>query len=123
MLKESYIPMFTMIEECLLVATETIRNTSINTSIVDDAKYDYLFTVEKVNELVKKGTPFRDAYRTVSDEVSAGSFQRPEQSDYTHLGSIGNPGFSQIEQHFNEVLESYDFTYIEKLNALSGNKV
>jgi len=120
MLKESYIPMFSMIEECILVATETVRNISVNTTIVEDSKYDYLFTVEKVNELVKKGTPFRDAYRTVSDEVSSGNFQRPEQSEYTHTGSIGNPGISQIEKDFETALSSFNFSYVDKLTSLAG---
>ena len=118
MLKEAYLPMFSTIRECLLVAIETVRNLRINEDIISDSRYDYLFTVEKVNELVKDGTPFRDAYRIVSDEVSKGEFTRPESTSYSHAGSIGNLGLKEINKDFSEVYNSFDFSYAAKIREL-----
>ena len=76
----------------------------VNDSIVDDPRYDYLFTVEEVNRLVLEGMPFRDAYRKVGLEVRDGSYRPNRSVDHTHAGSIGNLCNEQIADKFRSLL-------------------
>lgn len=64
--------------------------TCASTSILDDRKYDYLFTVEDVNRLVLQGTPFREAYKEVGMAVQR-AHTPTREVHHTHEGSIGNP--------------------------------
>ena len=43
-------------------------------NIVKDPKYDDIFSVEVVNDLVKHGVPFRTAYQKVAAQIKAGKF-------------------------------------------------
>ena len=69
----------------------------MNTHILDAPLYDYLFTVEEVNRRVLAGTPFRDAYRQVGEEVNRGAFRfgqggalKASDLHHSHIGSLGN---------------------------------
>lgn len=56
-----------------------------------DNLYSYLFTVEEVNRRVLDGMPFREAYRSVGQEVNEGRFHYDHaQLRHTHIGSIHN---------------------------------
>lgn len=57
---------------------------------LNDPKYDYLFSVEVVNDLVLHGTPFREAYKKVGLDIENGTFKAPHTVHHTHEGSIGN---------------------------------
>ncbi|HLP27874.1 MAG TPA: hypothetical protein VK147_04475 [Candidatus Didemnitutus sp.] len=55
--------------------------------------YQHLFSVDRVDELVRGGMPFRDAYRHVSDEIASGAITHSYQPfEGGPLGSICNPG-------------------------------
>jgi argininosuccinate lyase len=78
-----------------------VENMRVNTSILDDARYDYLFTVEEVNRRVLAGVPFRDAYRQVGEEVGRGEFRAAKTACHTHAGSIGNLCTEEIRHKFD----------------------
>ncbi len=59
--------------------------------------YDYLFTVEEVNQLVQDGIPFRDAYKMVGAKVTTGEFKPDKKVSHSHIGSIGNLGLDRIK--------------------------
>ena len=42
-----------------------LEHINVKEDILKDEKYDYLFSVEKINELVMSGASFREAYREV----------------------------------------------------------
>ena len=67
--KEILFPAFSQLRSCLLMTGMMISNISINENILNDEKYRYLFSVEAVNELVNKGIPFREAYKTIGDQI------------------------------------------------------
>ena len=90
LLKDIMFPATTELTECLDMAEFMLAHIRVNDSIVDDPRYDYLFTVEEVNRLVLEGMPFRDAYRKVGLEVRDGSYRPNRSVDHTHAGSIGN---------------------------------
>ncbi|MDY0184002.1 MAG: argininosuccinate lyase, partial [Proteiniphilum sp.] len=75
-----------------------LQQIEVNREILNDSKYDYLFTVEEVNKRVLKGVPFREAYQQVGREVEEGSFKAEKQVIHTHEGSIGNLCTEQIKR-------------------------
>jgi argininosuccinate lyase len=114
LLKELLFPAFTDLKNCLHMATFMLQNITVNTDILSDPKYAYLFSVEEVNHLVLSGTPFRDAYKQVGAAIEKGEFKPDKQVNHTHEGSIGNLGNEEITVAFDKVIKSFDFEKIEK---------
>lgn len=68
-------------------------------NLLQDPSYDPVFSVARVEELVRTGVPFRDAYRMVAEELKNGSFVRPAiLIDGSALGSVGNPGLEELKK-------------------------
>ena len=90
--KEILFPAIEELKACLQLCRLMLENIEVKKDILQDEKYNYLFTVEAVNELVNKGVPFREAYKTVGEQVEKGAFefdiQKPLQ--HTHEGSINS---------------------------------
>lgn len=96
LMKDIVFPATTELIECLDMADFMLAHIKIKDTILDDPRYDYIFTVEDVNRLVLQGVPFRDAYKQVGMSVQDGSYKPTREVHHTHLGSIGNPANSQI---------------------------
>ncbi len=109
-LKERFIPAFDELKDCLDIASLMIGGLAVTEGILEDPRYDLLFTVEVVNELVLEGVPFRDAYRQVAQKIQEGDYTASKSVKHTHLGSIGDPGTDRIKQSFMNV-----FAYFEEL--------
>ena len=105
LLKEGMIPAIQSLKACLEMFTFSLNSIQVNTNILDDNKYDYLFTVEEVNDLVQNGTPFRDAYKIVGGKVEKGEFKPNKKVNHTHLGSVGNLGLKEIRTKMQNALE------------------
>lgn len=114
LLKENLFPAITSLNECLEMTTFMLQNISIKENILDDKKYDYLFSVDVVNELALNGTPFREAYKIVGETIENGTFAPNKSVKHTHEGSIGNLCNSEISNMMNEVLEQFKFDKVEK---------
>ncbi|MBY0541859.1 MAG: argininosuccinate lyase [Sphingobacteriaceae bacterium] len=117
LLKENLFPAITSLNECLEMTTFMLQNISIKENILDDKKYDYLFSVDVVNELALNGTPFREAYKIVGETIENGTFAPNKSVKHTHEGSIGNLCNSEISNMMNEVLEQFKFDKVEKAIA------
>ncbi len=102
LLKEILFPAVRRILDSLTLAERGIAELSVETTWKEDDRYLYLSTVERVNMLVTEGIPFRDAYMSVAEEVRSGEYREREGAEYTHVGSLGNPGFDQIRAKFEE---------------------
>ena len=89
-IKEVFLPAFDALTDCLVMATYIIHRMKVNEHILDDARYDAMFSVEEVNRLAAGGMPFRDAYKKVGLEIEAGTFVPDKHIHHTHAGSIGN---------------------------------
>ncbi|SDC46438.1 argininosuccinate lyase [Pedobacter soli] len=113
LLKENLFPAITSLNECLEIATFMFQNITIKDDILKDKKYDYLFSVEVVNELALQGVPFREAYKIVGEQIESGTFAPSNQIHHTHEGSIGNLCNEQIEASMKAVLAQFGF---EKVN-------
>jgi argininosuccinate lyase len=107
-LKEILFPALQEIKSCLQISEYMLQHIIINKNILDDTKYDYLFTVEAVHELVKKGESFRDAYKIVGANIADGSYKPVKTLNYTHEGSLGNLCNSEIKYEFEQVLKQFD---------------
>jgi argininosuccinate lyase len=107
--KECFIPAFEELDDCLRMTSLIMPQISINESILDDSRYDLMFSVEAVNELVKNGMPFRDAYKKIGDDIATGTFQPAKTIHHTHEGSIGNLCNNEIGQLKNDLIAAFHF--------------
>ena len=90
LLKDIVFPATTEIRSCLDMCDFMLAHIRVRSDILDDPRYDYLFTVEDVNRLALGGMPFREAYRTVGMQVQRGEYKPTKTVHHTHEGSIGN---------------------------------
>ena len=99
-MKDRIIPMIDELRYCIHVAVHVIPHIECKVNLMEDEKYRYAFSVDRVNELVLQGMPFRDAYRTVATEIATGAFaSKPVSSNVNaHVGSIGNPGLPILRE-------------------------
>jgi len=108
-IKEVFIPSFAELTDCLEMTALMMAQVEINTDILKDSRYDFLFSVEEVNRLTLSGVPFRDAYKQVGLEIEAGNFKPNKTVHHTHQGSIGNLCNDEICNYKNEVLSQFTF--------------
>ena len=86
---------------------------------MSDPKYKLAFSVEKVNDLVSEGVPFRDAYRQVAASIADGSFDYSGNLNHTHEGSIGNLCNDRVAARMDRILSSFGFDSVAAaINAL-----
>ena len=116
-IKELFLPSFDELEECLDMVDLMISQIAVNEQILDDKRYDYMFSVEEVNRRVQAGTPFRDAYKQVGLEIEAGKFSPDKHILHTHEGSIGNLCNDRITELMRKTIGSFDFARTEAAEA------
>ncbi|HLO70038.1 MAG TPA: argininosuccinate lyase [Flavipsychrobacter sp.] len=106
--KEILFPAIDTIKTCIDMVMLMLDNMIVNEFILDAPIYKNLFTVERLNELVNAGMPFRDAYVLVGNEVNTGNFSyETSQLNHTHEGSIGNLCNDKIAERMDRVLEQF----------------
>jgi argininosuccinate lyase len=105
LLKEGLIPAIQNLKSCLEIFSFSLKSIQVNDDILKDSKYDYLFTVEEVNELVQQGIPFRDAYKIVGEKVEKGEFKPKKEVNHKHIGSIGNLALDEIRTKMERALK------------------
>ena len=89
-------------------STNSLKPATVNTDILNERKYDYLFTVEDVNRLVLAGIPFREAYKQVGMAVQHGRYRPTREVHHTHEGSIGNLCTAQIRRKMERVMSEFE---------------
>ena len=109
LLKDIIFPATTTLCQCLDMCDFMLQHIIIRDNILDDERYNYLFTVEDVNRLALSGVPFRDAYREVGMQVQRGEYTPTREVHHTHEGSIGNLCNDKIAEKMNKVLEKFGF--------------
>ena len=107
LLKETLFPALDSLHEVLEMTIFMLGHIRVNSTILEDSRYEYLFTVEEVNRRVLAGTPFRDAYKEVGLEVNSGKFRAEKEIAHTHKGSIGNLSNFEIRSKMNAALELF----------------
>ena len=109
LLKDIIFPATTTLCECLDMCDFMLQHIKVNADILDDSRYDYLFTVEDVNRLTLSGVPFREAYKQIGMAVQRGEYQPTRCVEHTHEGSIGNLCNDKIADKMNKVVEKFAF--------------
>jgi argininosuccinate lyase len=113
-IKEVFLPAFEELHDCLQMTTYIINKIEVNDHILDDSRYDPMFSVEEVNRLAAEGMPFRDAYKKVGLDIEAGQFTPNKQIHHTHEGSIGNLCNDRIAQLMDSVLDGFAFEQVKQ---------
>ena len=116
LLKEHLFPAFSTLKNCIEMAGLMISNMEVKENILADEKYKYLFTVDAVNELVMQGTPFRDAYKIIGQQVEENTFERPVSNHpgKAHEGSINNLCNTEINEQMQKLIKSFPFIHVHK---------
>ena len=106
LLKDIIFPATREICDVMAMCDFMLQHIRVNADILEDKKYDYLFTVEDVNRLVLEGTPFREAYREVGIAVQEHRYTPTREVHHTHAGSIGNLCNDKIRTKMERVIEN-----------------
>ena len=116
-IKEVFLPAFDELLDCLRMTAYIINRIEVNDHILDDPRYDPMFSVEEVNRLAANGMPFRDAYKKVGLDIEAGRFTPNKAIHHTHEGSIGNLMNDQIAELMQQTLKGFGFERVEQAEA------
>lgn len=102
--KEILFPAIDSLKECLEILIYTLPNIEVKDGILEEEKYKYIFSVEKINEEVKKGNSFRDAYIKVGNDIENNEFEYDTKDlNHSHQGSIGNLCLDEISHQFHKI--------------------
>lgn len=119
LLKENLFPAFESLNDCMQLLVLMLDHIQINEEILNDPKYDYLFSVEVVNNEVLSGVPFREAYKNIGLAIENGTYQPLKEVNHTHEGSIGNLMNKEISEVFEKVIQEFNFNKVHQaLHAL-----
>ena len=113
-IKEEFLPAFDELKDCLRMAAYIINKMEVNEHILDDPRYDLMFSVEEVNRLAAEGMPFRDAYKKVGLDLEAGRFKPCKDIHHTHEGSIGNLCNDEINALMGNIIDGFTFDKVEE---------
>ena len=105
LLKESYMEGIDLLKDNLEVLDFMLKHIEVKTGIVDDNKYDFLFSVEELNKMVLNGESFRDAYQKLGKQILKGNFNPEKTVNHSHEGSIGNLCLKEIREKFDNALK------------------
>ena len=105
LVKEILLPALQDMKACLEIMAFSLKQVQVNTSILDDPKYDYLFSVDTLNELVKNGMPFREAYKQMGQAIERGDFTPKKDIEHTHEGSLGNLCLKEIQKKMANLIK------------------
>ncbi|WP_461534274.1 argininosuccinate lyase [Sinomicrobium sp.] len=103
LVKEVIVPAIQDLKACLEMAVFTLKDIRVNDGILNNPKYDYLFSVDTLNELVQSGMPFRDAYKKMGADIANGSFKPKRDIHHTHEGSLGNLCLDEIRKKIKQL--------------------
>jgi argininosuccinate lyase len=107
--KEILFPAIEDLKNCINMTLLMFSHVRVRKGILQDEKYKYLFSVEAVNELANQGVPFRDAYKTIGNQIDKGefSFDQSKPLKHTHEGSLGNLNLAEIRSEMEKVLKKF----------------
>lgn len=111
---------FDGITEIVQVIQSALDGLTVRKDILSDSRYNDIFSVEEANRMVRKGVPFRQAYREVAKKAGSDMFTVPSLSEYTHTGSIGNIGTGLIRVRIEDLIKSFrqDSSPLKLFNAI-----
>ncbi len=106
--KEALFPAIQSLKECLEILQFMLQHIEVKKDIIKDSKYNYMFSVESVNQQVLNGVPFRDAYKNIGLAIENQEFIPNYEINHTHEGSIGNLRNDLVEDAFKKVISKFN---------------
>ena len=100
LLKENIINAFEDVKDILDIFNYAIQQVIVKDIDLNDEKYQYLFTVDSINNLVVQGMSFREAYQQIGEQVQKGMYQPNLGKQHTHVGSIHNLSLDKIKEKY-----------------------
>lgn len=97
LLKEVLLPAITELQSCLDLMHFALKEVVPNTDLCQDSKYDAMYSVDTLNEMVLQGMPFREAYKAMGVLIADGTYQPKKDLHHTHEGSMGNLCLEEIK--------------------------
>ena len=105
LLKENIINAFEDVKDILDIFNYSIQQIVVKDIDLSDEKYQYLFTVDSINNLVVDGLSFREAYQQIGFQVQDGTYKPESNKQHSHVGSIGNLCLDEIKNKYPKPLE------------------
>jgi argininosuccinate lyase len=102
LLKENIINAFEDVKDILDIFNYSIQQVIVKEIDLTDEKYQHLFTVDSINNLVVKGMSFRDAYQKIGGQVQSGTYKPDLGKQHSHVGSIHNLSLEKIRAKYPE---------------------
>lgn len=115
--KEVIFPAFHELNSCLTITEFMLQQIKVKRDILENDMYKYLFSVEEVNNLVLNGVAFRDAYKSVSNQINTGTFNPSRTVNHTHEGSIMNLCNDKISEKMDKIVKEFNFLNERELVA------
>ncbi|WP_369048557.1 argininosuccinate lyase [Tenacibaculum sp. UWU-22] len=103
LLKENMINAIEEVKNLIAIFNYAIQQVIVNDIDLDDKKYQYLFTVDSINNLIINGLSFREAYQKIGQQVQNETYQNTPAKTHTHIGSINNLGLEEIKQKMKSI--------------------
>ena len=100
LLKENMILAFNDVKDILDIFNYAIQQIIVKKVDLNEEKYQHLFTVDSINNLVVEGMSFREAYQKIGAEVNNATYKPDLGKQHTHIGSIHNLSLDNIKQKF-----------------------
>ena len=113
LIKENFFPAFDNILQCIEMAEFMFDAIEFKKDYIKKPIYDYLYSVDVVNNLALNGTPFRDAYKIVGEMIEKEAFEIPEDLPHTHEGSKDNLCNDRIVEMKETIFKDFKFDHIE----------
>jgi argininosuccinate lyase len=113
-LKENLMKAFAEMQANLYMTEKIILQIKIRKDILDDPVYRHISSVDRVNQLVMKGTPFREAYQEIARQIRNHTFIPEDRIEHTHEGSIGNLCLDEIHEKMNSRLALFNFDRVDE---------
>ncbi|MBE0646036.1 MAG: argininosuccinate lyase [Bacteroidetes bacterium] len=115
-IKELLFPAIDDLHACMDIALYALDFLEVREGILDDPRYRDVFSVDAIQQRVRDGVSFRDAYREIAAQLKDGTFERPAALISTHQGSPGNLCNDRIramlaEEHSRFPFERRDDAY------------
>ena len=86
------------LKSCIRMMIDALPKIIVSDKIINQDKYKYVYTVDTINNKVQKGESFRNAYKTLIDEIESDKYKKPKSVNYSHIGSIGNLSLELIKE-------------------------
>ncbi|MGE0636564.1 MAG: argininosuccinate lyase [Bacteroidia bacterium] len=103
--KDILFPAIDTLQECLTMLLFSLDELKVRKDILNDDRFNPLFSVEELNKLVVSGIPFRDAYKMVGQSINEGTFNPERKLQHTHEGSINRLCNDEIAAMMKKVAE------------------